>query len=111
MIKVTEEVLEQMVRAIVREVDPERIILFGSRAGGSEEADSDVDLLVVTHETFDQNRTRRQEILKMRRVLSSFRVPKDILVYSAQEMEKWKDSLNHIIAVAIREGKTLYERP
>jgi predicted nucleotidyltransferase len=32
MIAVTEQIIQDMVRAIVAEVSPERIILFGSRA-------------------------------------------------------------------------------
>ena len=38
MIEVTDEVLADMVQAIVREVDPERIYLFGSRARGDARA-------------------------------------------------------------------------
>jgi len=34
MVAVTEEVLRGMVQAIVREIDPERIYLFGSHARG-----------------------------------------------------------------------------
>ena len=34
MITVTEKVLDEMVAAIVREIDPEQIYLFGSRARG-----------------------------------------------------------------------------
>ncbi len=43
MITVSDEILAEMVQTIVREVDPERIYLFGSRARGNERADSDVD--------------------------------------------------------------------
>jgi hypothetical protein len=42
--------------------------------------------------------------------LRPFRVPKDVLVYSRDEFEKWEDSLNHVVAHAVREGKLLYER-
>src|SRR5438034_1276073 len=39
--------LDQVVEQIVRQFDPDRVILFGSQAYGSPSADSDVDLLVV----------------------------------------------------------------
>ena len=39
--------LEPCLRAIVKGVRPERIVLFGSMACGEPDADSDVDLLVV----------------------------------------------------------------
>ena len=39
--------LDLIVRRIVEGLDPERIILFGSRARGDPRPDSDVDLMVV----------------------------------------------------------------
>ena len=42
MIEVTDKVLADMVLAIVREVDPEQIYLFGSHARGDARKDSDV---------------------------------------------------------------------
>lgn len=48
----TPELLEQMTEAIVQAVAPEQIVLFGSRAKGSERPDSDIDLLIVEAESF-----------------------------------------------------------
>jgi uncharacterized protein len=110
MIDVTEAVLSDMVQAIVREVDPERIYLFGSRARGEARADSDIDLLIIESKPFSPDHSRWQEIKRVRRALSSFRIPKDILVYTVDEVAKWQYSINHIIARALREGKLLYER-
>jgi hypothetical protein len=42
------------------------------------------------------------------RALSQFPVAKDILVYSQDEVEKWRDARNHVIARALREGRVLY---
>jgi predicted nucleotidyltransferase len=39
--------IEEVAERIVREFNPERIILFGSHAYGTPGPDSDVDLLVV----------------------------------------------------------------
>jgi len=44
------------------------------------------------------------------RALSSFHFAKDILVYSRDAVEYWRDSLNNVIAGALRKGKALYER-
>ena len=111
MITVTEEVLEQMVRAIVREVDPEAIYLFGSYARGQAGPDSDVDLLVIEREPFGPGHPRLAEMARLRRALSAFRVPKDILVFSKDEVDYWRDSLNHITSRCRREGRVLYGRP
>lgn len=99
-----------MVRAIVAEVDPQKIILFGSRGRGDAGADSDVDLLVIEAEAFGPDRNKHQEMRRLNRVVRDFRVPKDILVFSNEEVEYWHDSLNHVLARALREGRVLYER-
>ena len=111
MIEVNEQILNEMVQGIVREVDPEQVILFGSCLRGQATNDSDVDLMIIEREAFSETRNRGQELARIRRALSSFRVPKDVLVFSADEVAKWRNSLNHIIAAALREGKLLYERP
>jgi predicted nucleotidyltransferase len=111
MTPVTELLLREMTDAIVEAVNPQRVILFGSHARGQAGPDSDVDLLIVEDRPFGVRRNRRQEMGRIRRALSSFRIPKDILVYSADEVEKWRSSLNHVISHSLREGKLLYERP
>ena len=107
---ITDELVTEMVNAIVDEVHPERVILFGSRARGHERDDSDVDLLVVEAEPFAAARSRHKEISKLYRALAGFRVPADVLVYSLDDVDYWRDSLNHVLARGLREGKVLYDR-
>jgi len=57
--------LQQMVEMIVREVAPETIILFGSRARGDARPDSDIDLLVVEKKPFSPQRSRRKEAARL----------------------------------------------
>jgi predicted nucleotidyltransferase len=44
-----EALLAEAVALIARDVQPERILIYGSRAKGTATAASDLDLLVVTH--------------------------------------------------------------
>ena len=111
MVSLSEQLIEAMVQAIVEEVGPRRIYLFGSCARGSRTADSDVDLLIVEDRAFGPGRNRWSELQRIRKAVKRFRIPKDILVYSRDEFERWEDSINHVIAHAVREGKLLYERP
>lgn len=111
MTRVTEEILHRMTQALVDEVAPEKVILFGSRGRGDARMNSDVDLLVIEAEPFGPERSKHQEMLRLDRAVRDFRVPKDILVFSNAEVEYWHDSLNHVLARALREGRTLYERP
>lgn len=108
--QISDAVLDQIVRKIVEEVEPEQVILFGSRARGDARAVSDVDLVAVESEPFDQQRSRRLQTARLHRSLAGFGVAKDLLLYSRDEVAYWRDSLNHVLARALREGRVLYER-
>lgn len=104
----SEETLKNIVNDIIKEIRVEKIILFGSYARGEETEDSDIDLLIVEKEPFTKERSRRKEIIKIRELLSGYKIPKDILVYDVNEFETWKNSINHIIAQSVKEGRVLY---
>ena len=101
--------IDEMVAAIVRAVSPRRIVLFGSYARGDMRSGSDVDFLVVANAGFGGHRGRWGEISTIRRALRSFKGPKDILVYSGDEVERLRDSAAHVVGQAFRDGKVLYE--
>ena len=98
--------MAEMVRRIVTNWNPDQIILFGSHARGEAGTDSDVDLLVVV----PLNRDRRTIRLGIRRALSGIGLPKDVVVVSPQEMDRYRECPGTIIRVALGEGKILYER-
>lgn len=106
-----EALLHQMVETIVREVSPETIILFGSRARGDARSDSDIDLLVVEKEPFSPQRSRRKEAARLYMALMDTEISKDILLYSLEEFDRWKNSLSHVVGRAHREGRVLHGRP
>ena len=108
---VTDDLLDRMVQAIVAEVDPEQVILFGSRGRGDHRVDSDVDLVVIKAEPFGPGRSRRREMVRLYGAVAGFPVAADVLVYSRADVDYWRDSLNHVLARALREGRMLYERP
>lgn len=108
---VSQDMLDRIVTSLVEEAQPERIVLFGSQARGDAGVDSDVDLLVVEQERFGRERSRRQEMVRLWRALPELTPGADILVYSSEEVERWRESRNHVIGKALREGRVLYERP
>ena len=66
------EAINHLVQAIVREVDPETVILFGSHARGDARPDSDVDLMVIEHAPFSAQRSRRAEYSRLSMALRDF---------------------------------------
>ena len=111
MTAVTRDLIERMVQAIVDEVDPQQVILFGSRGRGDHGHDSDVDLIVVEAEPFGPQRSRHREMVRLYHALAGFPVAADVLVYSHEDVDYWRDSLNHVLARALREGRVVYDRP
>ena len=109
--QVTDRLLRRMVARIVAVVQPEQVILFGSRARGDARDDSDVDLVIVEALPFDATRSRREEAARIYTALAGFRVPKDILLYSRDEIERLGVSKTHVLSRALEEGKVMYERP
>jgi predicted nucleotidyltransferase len=102
-----QEIIAEMVRRIVEEFDPQKVILFGSYARGMAGPDSDVDLLVV----MPVQGSRRQQRVAIRTALSGMGLAKDVFVFTPDEMERYGDLVGSIIRPALREGKVLYERP
>ena len=75
--------------------------LFGSRARGDGQPDSDFDLLVVVPESTEPRYRRSREA---RRLVRSFEVPKDIVVMTAEE---WREELEvkaSLASTVAREG-------
>ena len=107
---VTDGLIEAIVQTIVQDADPDQIILFGSRARGDDHPDSDLDLIVIEAKPFEGERNRMEEMARLSKAIAKFLVPADILVYSRDDVEYWRDSLNHVLARALREGRILYER-
>lgn len=105
-----ENMLKAMAETIVDEVKPDEIILFGSHAKGSEQRQSDVDFLVVMPDKEETRRHRRRLTGRLYRRLAPFPVSKDILVYTRQEVDRWRKVPGHVVATSCGEGRQLYVR-
>jgi predicted nucleotidyltransferase len=100
------ETVDLAVSTIVRGCDPERIVLFGSAANGSWGPDSDLDLLVIA--ASDLPRHRRAAVLRL--LFDPYPCSMDILVYTPEEVARWRGATNHIVSEALRTGMVVYER-
>lgn len=100
------KMIDEMANIIVGRFHPDKIILFGSHAKGNAGPDSDVDLLVVMPAPC----AKRQKQIDIRLAIRDIHMPKDIIVVTSDDLEKYRNVVGTIIYPALREGKSLYER-
>ena len=98
--------IKKMIDRIVEKYHPEKIILFGSYARGTNTRDSDVDLLVI----MDHVQSKREQQIAIRILLQDVGIPKDIVVTSSDEFRRYKNIVGTVAYPAAREGEILYAR-
>lgn len=104
--QVDDNLLREIRARIVDAVKPERIILFGSYAYGKPKDESDLDILVIMNSELP----RYRRSISIYRCLAGLLIPKDILVYTPEEIEEWSEVPQAFITTAIRKGKVIYEK-
>ena len=104
---ITQKQIEEIIDRISSHFKPSKIILFGSYGEGVPTPDSDLDLLVVVKDS-DQPRCKRaREIRKL--LWGIIDIPKDILVYTQEEIGEWKGVKEAFITSVLEKGKIVYE--
>src|SRR5947208_3858441 len=98
--------IRQMVRRIVSQFRPERIILFGSHARGDSGPDSDVDLLVV----MPVNGSIRAKRIEIGAALSEYGIPIDVVVATPEQFARRCGIPGTVERPAYLEGVVLHER-
>lgn len=104
---VSEELLKEVARRIVGALDPEQVILFGSYAGGTPDADSDVDLLVI----METDLPPAQRALAVCRLLRPRPFPVDIVVKTPAEIDAALATRDPFVSAIVDTGRVLYARP
>lgn len=85
--------------------DPEKLILFGSRAWGKPREDSDFDVIVIK-----DVKDHFQAVRDMHRSFIGKHCPVDILLYTPEQFEYRQRRGDLFIKQVTEEGKVLYER-
>ena len=102
---IDDHLIKEIIRRILRVAQPDRIILFGSAAGGQMTKDSDIDLLILEKAPGNVN----EEWLRLRRALSGMGYPFDILIMSLEGFEESKQVIGSLAYPAHKYGKLIYE--
>jgi uncharacterized protein len=97
----------------LREINPAKVILFGSHAQGTASAESDLDLLVVTHhdETPQSYGAKEEIYLEVARLLRDIRtkVPMDLVVHTRPMHARFIEMDSLFARELLQKGVVLYE--
>jgi len=106
--KITPNLVQYIVDKIVREIQPEKIILFGSYARGDFSSDSDLDLFIVVEDGRESSRLIRRKIDTL---LWGRRFAVDLVVRKEKEIERNFRAKNPFyIHHIFKDGKVLYDK-
>lgn len=95
------EAFKDLLGKIAEMYDPEQIVLFGSQARGDFNSTSDFDILLV-----DCNIKRHLSDVYTLESSLGF----DVLKSTTEDLKKYKDSANNVLAIAQREGVAVYSK-
>jgi predicted nucleotidyltransferase len=96
----------EITNGIASKFDPEKIIVFGSYANGTQNEESDLDLLIIQESDLPPH----ERGFDIRMSLRGTKIPFDILIYTKQEFEQEKGKSFSFLHSALQNSKTVYER-
>lgn len=98
--------INEIATGIVTKFNPDKIILFGSYANGTQKEDSDIDLLIIQ----DTDLPIQNRGYEIRMSLIGTMIPFDIVIYTKSEFEQEKNKSSSYLNSALKNSKLLYER-
>jgi len=107
MAAVSDHLLREVTRRLVKQFQPEQVILFGSHAWGTPTAGSDLDIMVIVAESSLSDYERS---LQGHRSLMGLDVAKDVIVKTRTEFDFFRQVRASLEYKVAREGRVLYDR-
>jgi len=98
--------ISEIASGIATKFNPDKIILCGSYANGTQKEDSDIDLLIVQ----DSDLPIQKRGYDIRMSLLGSLIPLDILIYTKLEFDQEKDKSSSFLNTVMKNSKLLYER-
>ncbi len=97
--------VQQIVNDLVKNYQPEKVILFGSRISGEVHKWSDVDLVAI-------KRTNKNFYDRIGEASVAFDhiLPVDVIVYTPEEFEQMSKDNRFVREEVIKKGKVVYEQ-
>jgi uncharacterized protein len=101
----TDEQIKEIVNRLVYGVHPEKIFLFGSHANGTSRQESDIDVLLVIHDT---NQSHQEIYGEAEKCLRGTRLPVELVICTHTEFEEQKNWVSSLPYNILKKGKLLY---
>jgi uncharacterized protein len=102
----SQKIISEIKKRLIEKFDIEKIILFGSRARGTANKKSDVDLLLIGKVNYD----RFEMMTDVFRALGRMNYAFDVIILTIEEFEKHREIPGTVARYAYKEGKILYEK-
>ncbi|MCD5390633.1 nucleotidyltransferase domain-containing protein [candidate division NPL-UPA2 bacterium] len=97
--------IQSIVDQLIRVYGPEKIILFGSLAGGKMTEGTDIDLFIIKKDIPNLGVDRIRQLDG----LIKYRLATDFIVYKPEEVDQRLKLGDPLIRTIISEGKVLYD--
>lgn len=96
--------VQQIISDLVKNYQPEKVILFGSRVAGKTDEDSDVDLVVI-------KKTTKKFTDRIEEASSLFDhiLPVDVIVYTPEEFKQMLKESWFVRDEVVKKGQVVYE--
>jgi predicted nucleotidyltransferase len=100
------QVIDEIVKKIVNEYSPQKVILFGSYASGNPDEESDLDLLVIK----DTDKRPIERWTDIKRILRDRNRTISVtpIVYTPKELQERLTLGDFFIQEVLKKGKVLY---
>lgn len=102
---ISQQTIDQIKDILVKEYNPVEIYLFGSYAWGHPDDESDLDILVVVDQTTED---RYKMMVRGHHILANIRCPKDIVIQTKGEFDKWSQEVPRMSYKIKNKGKRIY---
>ena len=104
---VTSIIIPTLVRRLVEELKPAKIVLFGSYAYGAPDGDSDIDFLVI----MDTSDTFLERVSRVLGLVSGLHkgIPLEPIMLTPQEIERRLRIGDQFVGEILERGQVLYE--
>lgn len=99
--------LEKAIDIIIQVANPDKIILFGSRARGDSKKDSDYDLCVLKRNVEHRRKLAQQIYVS----LCDVSTPIDVIVQTPDKFDELKDDPYLVYKQIAKDGVVVYGKP